>query len=121
MWRTLHSFRFAASGIQIALKEEPNFLVEIMFSAFAIAAVVVFDLSALERAMVVFSAGVLLATELINTAIEDVCNKIEPNLDHAIKKIKDIMAASVLVVSVATISVWIIVLYPHVREFLSFV
>lgn len=46
--------------------------------------------------------------EIVNTAIEDICNKIEPNQNPVIGKIKDTMAGYVLVSSVAALIAGII-------------
>ena len=45
----------------------------------------------------------LLAFELVNTAIEELCNKITLEIDADIKKIKDISSASVFIILITLI------------------
>jgi diacylglycerol kinase len=39
----------------------------------------------------------IIALEALNTAIEGLCNLVQPELDHRIRDIKDVAAASILV------------------------
>ena len=55
----------------------------------------------------------VLSAEMVNTAIEDLCNKVEPNSDPLIAKIKDMMAGFVLVVSSGAFVVGILLLLEH--------
>ncbi|MEI6479125.1 MAG: diacylglycerol kinase [bacterium] len=48
----------------------------------------------------------------MNTAIEDLCNKVEPEHDPAIGKIKDTMAAFVFVSSIG-VSILGILIFAH--------
>ena len=44
----------------------------------------------------------VLAAEIVNTAIEDLCNKVEPNTDSVIGKIKDTMGGFVFIVALGS-------------------
>lgn len=50
---------------------------------------------------------------MLNTAIEEICNLIHPTYHHKIKKIKDISAGAVLMMSVValTIVLFYLILY----------
>jgi diacylglycerol kinase (ATP) len=50
---------------------------------------------------------------MINTAIEDLCDKIQPDQDPAIGKIKDMSSGSVLVASLGALLVGVVVVLYH--------
>lgn len=52
-------------------------------------------------------------TEMINSAIEQLCNLVEPNQNPTIKIVKDISAAAVLLASIFAVVVGIIILGPY--------
>ena len=52
--------------------------------------------------------------EALNTAIERLCDKIEPNKDDKIKIIKDIAAGAVLLSSIFSATVGAIIFIPHI-------
>jgi diacylglycerol kinase (ATP) len=54
-----------------------------------------------------------LSAEIINTSIEDLCNKVEPEYDPVIGKIKDTTGAFVLVAALGSVLVGVLVFYSH--------
>lgn len=101
--RILKSFVYAARGLGIVWREEQNFRLEIFAGVVVLAAAYFFRFTYIESALVVLAVTAVLCAEILNTAIEDLCNKIEPNQDSAIRKIKDIAAAFVLVAVIGAV------------------
>ena len=95
--KLIKSFFGAMNGLHATWREEFNFRIEILIGALVVCAGFYLSLSYVEWAIVVGCITVVLSAELVNTAIEDLCNKVEPNTDPVIGKIKDIMAGFVLV------------------------
>ncbi len=114
MLRTLKSFKHAINGLFTAFKEEPNFKIEILIGAIVFVGAYYFSLTAAETAIIVLCVGFVIAAELVNTSMEDLCNKVESREDPAIKKVKDLMAAFVLIVSLATCVVGVMIFYPYI-------
>jgi diacylglycerol kinase len=54
--------------------------------------------------------------ELINTGIEYLCDFIHPEKHDAIKKIKDISAAAVLISSIISLVIGILVFLPKILD-----
>ncbi|MFZ2522599.1 MAG: diacylglycerol kinase family protein [Minisyncoccia bacterium] len=109
----INSFGYAYRGIRTVFLEERNFKIEafiaLVVSIFAYA----FDFSPIEILFCLVAITIVLLSEIINTAMEDLCTKVEPNHDHTIGKIKDIMAGFVLVSSVGALLIGVIVFYNH--------
>lgn len=91
------SFSYAWSGLLTVWREERNFRIETFAAALALGSSFLLGFSILETAMVVIAIVLVLSAEIINTAVEDLCNKVEPAEDPHIGKIKDMMAAFVCV------------------------
>lgn len=101
--RILKSFVYAARGLGIVWREEFNFRLEILAGAIVLATAYFFRFTYIESAFVVLAVTAILCAEILNTAIEDLCNKIEPNQNDAIRKIKDTAAAFVLIAIIGAI------------------
>ena len=83
------------------------------------AAAFYFKISGLEWVALILCIGFVFALEIINSAIENLADFVEPNRHEAIKKIKDLAAASVLVGSITTASVGLIVFIPKILNAFS--
>ena len=111
--RTIKSFKYAWNGLRTTWKEESNFRVEILAAFLVILSIFIFNFSLLESALLVFAITLVLVSEIINTIVEDLCNKIESNQDQVIGKIKDMAAAFVLLSSVCSVVIACLVFYSH--------
>ncbi|MES2409740.1 MAG: diacylglycerol kinase family protein [Patescibacteria group bacterium] len=111
------SLKCAAKGIKTVLKEEQNFQIEIIIALFTILLGIFLNISNIEMAIIIISIIIVLTAEIVNTAIEDLCDKIEPHHDSIIGKIKDIMAGFVLITSIGTVVVGLIIFLPKISVF----
>ena len=105
----IHAFR----GLITVWKEESHFRVQVFATLLVLFSIYYFTFSFFESVVVLFATVLVLSAEIINTAIEDVCNKIEPNQDRMIGKIKDVMSAFVLVTSLGAFIVGILTFCHH--------
>lgn len=94
----LKSFGWAMNGIRTAWREEMNFRIEVVGAFGAVFGGTYLGFAKLEWVIIIECIVAVLAAELLNTAVEDLCNKVEPNTDPVIGKIKDIMGGFVLAV-----------------------
>ena len=85
------------NGLKIALTEH-SFIAEILGGFVLIPYLIITDLNNIFKLIIIILYFLLLAFELLNTAIEKLSDKITKNFDEDIKKIKDISSASVLVI-----------------------
>lgn len=107
------SFVYAWRGLVSVWREEINFRIETLTAVIVLLAVWYFNFSYEEAAIVVLTIIIVLSGEMVNTALEDVCNKIEPDMDPVIGKIKDIMAGFVLVSAIGSIIIGILTFIHH--------
>ncbi len=105
--KRLKSFVFAFNGLGILLKEEHNSRIHLIASVIAIIAAILFKLNTFEWIAIIFSIGLVITVEIINTVIENVADFIAPGKNEKIKKIKDLSAAAVLISSITALIIFL--------------
>ncbi|MBN8697887.1 MAG: diacylglycerol kinase family protein [Bacteroidetes bacterium] len=110
--RRLKSFQFAFEGLVVFFKTQPNAWIHLLAAILVGAAGFYFQLDKLEWFMIITAIALVFIVEMINTAIEFLCDKIEPTFDPQIKRIKDISAAAVLFAAIIACVIGGIVFIP---------
>jgi diacylglycerol kinase len=108
------SFKYALHGLGHSFTHERNFRLEI-YCGFAVCiGAFVFNISKLEWFIVIINIAAVLAVELINTAIENVCDMIHPSSHPTIKIIKDVSAAAVVITALCAFVCGCIIFVPYI-------
>lgn len=118
MKKFFKGFSFAFSGLTDTFKSEVNFRFHVFAMVLAIAFGWFFSLSTTEWLWIFLSIALVLSFELMNTALEAVCDKLSLNHDSFIKKAKDAAAAAVLIVSAFAFLVGVLIYFPKIVELL---
>ena len=101
------------------LKSERNARIHALATVLVLAAGLVLNLSPIEWALIAFSVAAVWSAEAFNTAIESLCDLVEPEFHPQIGHIKDIAAGAVLLAALAAGSVGIIIFGPKVLAVLG--
>ncbi len=109
----LRSFGFALEGLAYAIKHEGNARVHLLATALVLALGFGFGVSRLEWAALAAAIGMVWAAELLNTALEILCDFVSPDKAEAIKRVKDVAAGAVLVAALAAATIGALVFWPH--------
>ena len=97
-WRAFfRSFRYAAAGIGQAVCTQRNLRVHLCAAVFAHWLGMLAGLSAGELAVISLCCGVVISLELVNTAVEAVCDRVSREYHPLIKLAKDAAAGAVLI------------------------
>ena len=112
MNKRLKSFQYAWNGIITAIKSERNMQIHLVFVIAVIVCGVIFRISSMEWVACVICFGLVISTELINTAIETIVDMISPERQALAGKAKDIAAGAVLVAAVAAAIAGTIIFLP---------
>ena len=91
------------NGLKITLKQH-SFIIEVVGGLILIPYLIIAELDNIIKLIIITIYFLLLAFELINTAIEKLSDKISKNFDSDIKKIKDISSASVFIILILLIT-----------------
>lgn len=113
-YKFLKGFIYAFSGIRDTFKTELNFRVHFFAVILAVFLGFVFSISAFEWLWIFLAIALVMAMELINTAIEALSNLVSLEYHPLIKKAKDASAAAVLVVSVFALLIGLFIFVPKV-------
>lgn len=116
--RFKRSLKHALDGISYAVKHERNFRIELIFAILVIALIFIFNVKAWEAIILILMIMWVLVSELTNTVFERVVDILKPRIHPYARLIKDLMAAVVLISSIASLVVGIIIFYPYFRDFI---
>lgn len=112
----IKSFHYAWLGIRYGLRER-NMKIHVSLSILACVLGSIYSLSAYEWVALLFCIGLVISVELINTALEEICDVITQAQPEAYKKMgkpKDIGAAAVLISSIVSLIIGVIIFMPYV-------
>ena len=110
--KLLRSFRFAFNGLAYALRTQQNFRIHLVILLGVVIAGWVLQVNKTEWMFIICCAMLVLILELINTALEYLCDIVTTELHPAIKIIKDVSAAAVLLGAMGSVVVGMIIFLP---------
>lgn len=94
--KLIKSFIYAWAGIKYCFKSESNFRIHLIAAIAAIIFALLLHISATEWIAVCFCIAFVVTMEMMNTAIEKLCDVVNTEPHPLIKKVKDIAAGAVL-------------------------
>ena len=108
----LKSFGFALRGLREAVVTDRNVRIHLAAAVAVSIAAVLLDFSALELALITLTVGLVIAAELMNTAIETAVDLASPEVHTLARRAKDIAAGAVLVAAIAAAGVGLLLFLP---------
>ncbi len=109
-------FIHAANGIIHVFKKEQNFKIHIIAAILVIAAGFIFSAGKTEWLAIIIAICIVLTTELINSAIEYLCDFVSPDYHDKIKIIKDVSAGAVLISAIGAFILALVIFLPKIFE-----
>lgn len=111
-WRRL---RFALSGLLHATRDEKSFRTHLLAAAFVAGVLVWLRPPLLWQGLVVVMVALVLAMELVNTALENTLDGLHAGEAEFVRKAKDCAAAAVLLLGLAAVVVFCLMLADTLR------
>jgi diacylglycerol kinase (ATP) len=105
------AFRNSAAGFAFALRSERAFRQEAITLALAFPVVFWISPDPWRRALLIASLLAVVVAELLNTAIEKVCDLVQPTAHPSVKAVKDMGSAAVLSTIAACALLWGVTLW----------
>jgi diacylglycerol kinase len=115
--KLLKSFKYAWKGVLNLFKHENNARFQLLVAFVVLGCGYFFGLSPREWAIILLCVSLVFGAEAFNTAIEKLCNKIQPEKDPDIGTIKDLAAGAVLFIVLGAIGTGLIIFLP---KFISY-
>jgi len=107
------SFLNAFRGVFLMLKSERNFQLEVLAFFINIILIFYFQLSNIDTILILIVSFGVLSAEIFNTAIEKICDFIQPEFDKRIGFIKDISAGAVILMAILSVVVGVLVYWKY--------
>lgn len=109
----LKSFEHAFRGMA-CVGNERNFKIHLIATILVFFTSYLLVLSTTEWLFILSAIALVLITECINTCIEKLCDLVTLDYSLAIKNIKDIAAASVVISAVYAVTIALLILLPNI-------
>ncbi len=107
------SVRYAWRGIVHTVRTQRNARIHLVVLAAVVAAGLALGITREEWALVLLAAGLVLAAESLNSALEDLADRVEPDFDPHIMRVKDAAAGGVLITALTAAAVGLLVFGPR--------
>ncbi len=108
------SFSYAIRGLGYITRHEKNFQNELVISILVILAMIYYEVTRSEMVALFLVIFAVLIMELANTVVERVVDILKPRVHPYAALIKDLMAASVLMTSLAAVVIGLLVFIPYI-------
>lgn len=109
-----NSFRSAFKGIGAVIKSERNFKIEVVAAVGVIAVMFLINATLVEWAVICLCIMIVLSLELLNTALENLLDYIDPKFNRAVGIMKDMTAGGVLVAALGSVVVGSLIIIPKI-------
>ena len=110
----IKSAGFAFHGIQQFFKSERNGRIQAVIAILVILAGILFSISMIEWLIVILFIALVLSMEMLNSALEKLSDKVNPDFDPEIKVIKDMAAGAVLWTSILALISGMCIFIPKI-------
>ena len=110
------SFGFAFEGIRLALVYNQNLRIDFLAAIIVIVLSVIFKVNAFEMGILGVMILLVICTEMINTAIEEVVDLLVSEHREQAKIAKDVSAGMVLLTAIGSLIVGFLVFTPYILK-----
>jgi len=117
--KLIRSFHYAFRGVIRLLSNEQNARIHATAAILVGIIAYLLDVNRVEAAVLFIAVVMVFAIETLNTAIEKICDIVEPRDNHKIAYIKDGMAGAVLISAIISVVVALLVFLPHIRDLIK--
>lgn len=108
----IKSVTYAVKGFYLLITTEHSIMVQLAISTLMCFLGFYLKISAVEWMFQILAIGLVLTAESLNTAIEAICDYIQPNFDKKIGFIKDIAAGAVTFAALTAVVIGAIIYLP---------
>lgn len=110
----MQTFLNSINGIKCYARDGKSIILYLIGVIFEIIFAIVFDVNGLEWILIIVMLGIILSVELLNTAIEAVCDAVSKEYNPLIKIAKDCGSAATFVVSIVVVILNLIIFIPKI-------
>jgi diacylglycerol kinase (ATP) len=108
----LRSFIHAYQGMSTLLREQHNARIHVLALLGAVVLGLWLKLSIQEWSLILLASALVMGFEALNSALEYLCDRVEPARDPLIGKAKDVAASAVLIAALAAAAIGALIFLP---------
>jgi len=112
--KRVKSFGYAINGLRVMFSEEHNSRIHLLAAMVALVLGWFLKISPYEWSLLAIGIGAVFASELFNSALENLADHLSPEKHENIKKVKDLSAAAVLVFAIVSVVVAGLIFLPKI-------
>ncbi|MEG0995156.1 MAG: diacylglycerol kinase family protein [Bacilli bacterium] len=112
--RFMESFKYSFEGLKNAYLNEQSMMIHCIITVFVVGLGFILKINNIEWLIVLIMVGLVMAMELMNTAIEAVVDMVMPDIHPLAKIAKDSASAAVGVLSLVAFIIGCIVFLPNI-------
>ena len=112
--KRIYSFRYAINGIKQLIITEHNARIHLSAAIITIGCGIWLGISPVEWMIIIMCIGLVFGAECFNSAVEAISDFVSPEYHNTIKRIKDLAAAGVLCVALASAITGCIIFIPKI-------
>ena len=105
---------YAIKGAWLLLRHEPSIQVQAVLAILVTIAGFYFEITTTEWILQIFAIGLVMATEGLNTAVENIADFVHPDYHTKIGRIKDVAAGAVFFAALAAAIIGLIIYLPYI-------
>lgn len=113
----MKSFGYALSGIWYAFKYNQNLRIHFVAAILVIELSIIFHVTPFEKGILGLMILLVMCTEMVNTAIEQMTDLITKEHREEAKIAKDVSAGMVLLTAIGSVIVGILIFIPYILRF----
>lgn len=103
----------ASRALVNALRQEPNFRLQLIFAGVVLLAAAWLRVRWIELLLLLLAVGLVPVLELMNSAVERLVDVVHPRLHSYAATIKDLLAGAVLLSALLALAVAVMILLPY--------
>ena len=112
--KIINSFKYAIQGFIVSFRTERNMKIHILIMILVILLGIFLKISKVEWIICIVLFAIVISGELFNTAIETTVDIAMPHRDKKAKLAKDVSAAAVLILAIASVIIGGIIFVPKI-------
>lgn len=110
--KIFHSFPYAWQGLKFCFVTQLNFKAHVLLAVLTILMALVLHISQSEWLVILLCIMGVLSLEMINTAIESLCNVVQREIHPGIRIVKDVSAGAVLISAIISLVIGLVIFIP---------
>lgn len=110
----IKSFKHALAGLSYVVKTQHNAWIHMVAATFVIFIGLWLQITLNEWLLIFFCISLVICCEIFNTALELLCDAVQPDYHPLIKKSKDVAAGAVLISAVNAVLIGGFIFIPYI-------